>query len=408
MPPVVLRPLLRSIGGAIHRRLGAPALEIDAEIVGIEFGLHLLRHLGRGRWRGAHAFAPRRGETLLDRVARVFDRRFGERLGRTERGLLVFADLAAFERRRAEERIDEARVRARIGRDQRDLVGEQAHERGVGVHALCEQRAFDGVERGELAGIEIAREGIGFAAGEQPVIDERLGALVREIRPHDRVEERAVFPVQEQVQLVARVLRVELAALRVGQHVPARDECELAQRRVVGEREQIRVRALDAVDEVQLRGREILDDELLAGAQRLHRLALHRVARGIERDLEPQIARRERRLAEMHVRERRAGRIVDDDRQRRRAPELRERDRDRVVGGHEVREHRRCVGEEVVANVRVGLRGLHRSGRGGTAAWHRARRGRRGERNARPRGRDVARRRPARPRVEQQARLVED
>ena len=98
---------------------------------------------------------------------------------------------------------------------------------------------------------------------------------------------------------------------------------------VVAQREQVRVRALDGVDQVDLRGREILDHELRRPrAAAAIALLLRRVALGIEREPQPQIARRERRLGQREVR----GRIAPAGSStttvtRRRAAELGERDR---------------------------------------------------------------------------------
>ena len=95
------------------------------------------------------------------------------------------------------------------------------------------------------------------------MIDERLDPLVRERRAHDRLEERAILDVEEQVQLVTGVLAVALVALGVGQRRPARHERELAEGRVVAQGKQIGVGALHRVDQMELRGREILDHDRL-------------------------------------------------------------------------------------------------------------------------------------------------
>ena len=64
--------------------------------------------------------------------------------------------------------------------------------------------------------------------------------------------------------------------------MPPGDEGELAQRRIVAQREQVRVRPLDRVDQVDARGGEVLDLEPLAGDERRDRLLLGRVAHADE------------------------------------------------------------------------------------------------------------------------------
>ena len=75
-----------------------------------------------------------------------------------------------------------------------------------------------------------------------------------------------------------------LAPLAIGELMPARDEVELAQRRVVAQCEQVRMCALDRIDQMQLGGGEVLDDELATGDERRDHLFLGRVPRGIQRE----------------------------------------------------------------------------------------------------------------------------
>ncbi len=186
------------------------------------------------------------------------------------------------------------------------------------------------------------------------MIDEGLDPLVREVRADHRVEERAIFEIQEQVELVAGVLAVQRAPLGIVQRVPAGDERELAQVGVVAQRQEVGVRALDAVDQVDLGGRQIVDHQPVPRDERGDLLVLLDVAVRVERELKAQVAGRERRLGERDPPDLHAGRIVDDHGDRGRATERCHRDLDcagRVRG--EVGEYHGRRRQEVVAGERV-------------------------------------------------------
>ena len=105
------------------------------------------------------------------------------------------------------------------------------------------QHPLDGVQPAVLPRVDEPRH----VAAQQPVIEERLVLLVRQIRLHDRREELRVLLRQEEVQFVAGVLRVQLAFLRVLELRPVQHERELGEPRVLGER---RVQGVDLGERV--------------------------------------------------------------------------------------------------------------------------------------------------------------
>jgi len=147
--PVVLRPLLGLVGGAEHRRLGLAARDVrlqriaaarDVGEIVVVVVVHRLLHLAGHRRACAHRCRRRRARGWRRCAPVGGGGRGAERFG-LELGELV----RAFERRGAEQRVDELGVGRRIGREDRDPIGEDAHERRLGAQPAAEQRELERV-----------------------------------------------------------------------------------------------------------------------------------------------------------------------------------------------------------------------------------------------------------------------
>jgi hypothetical protein len=161
-------------------------------------------------------------------------------------------------------------------------------EVGGGGDGAGEQDALERVELVEGVGIEEGRD----VLAEQPQVDERLVALVGEVGADDAVEEFGVAEVEEQVELVAGVLGVLAAAGGVVEGVPLAEEPELAQGIGGAEREEDLVRAGGGVDELELAGAHVLDDEHAAGGGSVDAALLAEVAVVGEGEAQAEVAGR--------------------------------------------------------------------------------------------------------------------
>ena len=133
-----------------------------------------------------------------------------------------------------------------------DLEGLAQHPRDrvalVSAEPLREQDLLDQVELREAPRLEVATQ----VAAEQPLVQEGLVEFVGEEGAHDLPEERRVLLVEEEVQLVARVLLVELEPAGARQVRPLQEERELLQRRVLRERGEQLERLGERVEDLDL------------------------------------------------------------------------------------------------------------------------------------------------------------
>ena len=107
----------------------------------------------------------------------------------------------------------------------------------------------------------------------------------------DGGEEVGVAEVEEQVQLVAGVFGVLAAAGGVVEGVPLGEEAELAEGLGGAEGEQELVGAGGGVDQLELAGAEVVDDEGGAGGDAVDAALLAEVAVVGEGEAEPEVAR---------------------------------------------------------------------------------------------------------------------
>ncbi len=406
LPPVVLGPLLRAVGGAVHRRLLlAHHHHVALEVVGLVGDLgaaaprRRLLGLGRGR--------RRRRAGHRDPARQLLGRRL---VGRRHRHRL--AEAVATQRAAGDDRVDQPIVGAGVGRDQLDGVGQPAvqHRADLGV-AAGQERQLQRVEPRQPVRRQVRRQ-IGV---DQPVIDERRVQLGREVRLERAIEPRAILAVDEQRQLVARVARVQRAPLGLGQGRPARQEVPAGQGRVARQRAQRAVQLVDGVDQLDPRRRAIDDRDRRRRRHRGQAPILADVAVERQRRGQAPVAHgQRRRRAHQPVRGGRR-RVDDQDVQLRGVTERGGRDHHlaggvgRQVGQHPRRRRQEVVGGErrIVAAAAAAAAALARHRTAVARRGHRWRRGRRGERRARARVLGRGRRRAQRPRVEQQRRLVE-
>ena len=94
-----------------------------------------------------------------------------------------------------------------------------------------EQNAFDRIQPLEAPRFEEVRE----VLLQQPAVHEGLVLLVFQVRGDDFAEELWIFFMQEEIQFVAGVLRIEPPLFLVVERRPSRDEREFLESRVAAE-----------------------------------------------------------------------------------------------------------------------------------------------------------------------------
>jgi len=158
---------------------------------------------------------------------------------------------------------------------------QRARDRGpvVTAKAPAQQHALDEVQLRERPRLKVAAQ----VVAEQPVVDERLVELVRQQRLHHRREELRVLVEQEQVQLVARVLVVELLLLRGFERRPVGDEAELRQLLVARQRQEQLQHLADRVERLDLHALRGVDRHRASGGDELDALLFALALLAVER-----------------------------------------------------------------------------------------------------------------------------
>mmetsp|Transcript_2678 Transcript_2678/g.10681 ORF Transcript_2678/g.10681 Transcript_2678/m.10681 type:complete len:751 (+) Transcript_2678:312-2564(+) len=213
--------------------------------------------------------------------------------------------------------------------------------------AAGEQGALQRVEQAEARGLGV----FGEVVAEQKVVDEGLGPLASHEGRHDGVEPGAVLDVEEEVHLVAGVLGVQAAALRLVRGVPPAKPRELAQHAAIpAQRGHEPQRLVHCAVLLRLRVRRCRERCVFARLQRDHGLGLHEVLGRVQGLLQRQVAvaAAQRRGA---GRVQRLARVAGHHRRRRGTGES--------VGKHH--QHRRPRRAQVGADIALsGEQGVHR------------------------------------------------
>ena len=253
------------------------------------------------------------------------------------------------ERSGGDGRLEQRSAAFGVGGKKGEGVGEMPlGPRPVGGKALGEKNALDRVELPVGPRLEIDRE-IVF---EEPVIDERPLLLRLQSRHNDRAEERRILLEQEQIQLVAGMLGIELLLLHL---VELRPSQQKRKRRQIGALRQRPVECIDlreAVISLEPAGGDIGQLEVFSVCfprlDERHFLLLDEVFLSIERRAEPQVGKQRGRGGEGHAAQQGLRRIDDDDRHLLMNAKLLKLDPDRaVVGRHEVRQDKPTISEKV-------------------------------------------------------------
>mmetsp|Transcript_2673 Transcript_2673/g.10611 ORF Transcript_2673/g.10611 Transcript_2673/m.10611 type:complete len:400 (+) Transcript_2673:312-1511(+) len=170
--------------------------------------------------------------------------------------------------------------------------------------AAGEQGALQRVEQAEARGLGV----FGEVVAEQKVVDEGLGPLASHEGRHDGVEPGAVLDVEEEVHLVAGVLGVQAAALRLVRGVPPAKPRELAQHAAIpAQRGHEPQRLVHCAVLLRLRVRRCRERCVFARLQRDHGLGLHEVLGRVQGLLQRQVAvAAAQRAGARHVQGRRA------------------------------------------------------------------------------------------------------
>ena len=227
--------------------------------------------------------------------------------------------------------------------------------RPVGSDAIGEENALDRVELPVGPRLEIDRE----IVLKKPSIDERPVLLRLQSREDDRAEKGRILLEQEQIQLVAGMLGIELLFLHV---VELRPPQQKRKRRQVGALRERPVKCKhlrEAVVGLEPAGSDIGKLEVFSvGLPRLddrHFLLLNEVFLRVKRRAEAQVGKQRGHGREGHAANECLRRIDDDDRHLLMGREFLERDPDRaVVGRHKVRQDKPAVSEKV--EIRKALR----------------------------------------------------
>ena len=202
-------------------------------------------------------------------------------------------------------------------------------DRRNGLHAPSQQTLLQRVEVLQAP----RRRVVGHVLAEEPLVHEILETLVPEVRRDNRVEERAVLLVDEEVELVRGVLAVQFAFLLVALPSPIRKEAEFGERAASARVER--------------------EKELVKFAHGRIALRVPGVGKRVEPLLHAQVERRER-----HGRPRKRNLVDcmpvgDDHRDVLHPRRLREIDLDKaVLTGFQVREHRHRIRQEIAADER--------------------------------------------------------
>jgi hypothetical protein len=156
------------------------------------------------------------------------------------------------------------------------------------LESLREEEPLGDVQLIESPGIDVRPD----VVLEEPIVQERRLELLREIRPHDLAEEPGILLEQEEIELVAGVLRVLRELLLPRQPGPIGDEAELRQRRVAAHRGEEAQSFADRVVDLELRGGGVLEHEILIGLEEADLAPLGVVLPRVQSRDEPQVARR--------------------------------------------------------------------------------------------------------------------
>ncbi len=204
---------------------------------------------------------------------------------------------------------------------------------------------------------------------KQPVIDERLVLLIRQIRLDHRVEELRVLLKQEEREFVTGVFAVERLLLFRLQIGPVGEEAELDKILIVRQRHQQAVYLGQRVESLDAAGGNVRHSERFIFVENRDAFLLGVVLCGIEAASETQVLKLGFLLGEPDPSHHRSRRIDGDHAQDCERPQCLARDlHDPLLVGHCVSDDQRAFREEVV----IGESGIIRRRRHVTAHWHRS------------------------------------
>ena len=184
------------------------------------------------------------------------------------------------------------------------------------------------------------------------MIDERSIFLRSQSREDDCAEERRILLEQEDVQLVAGMLGIELLLLHVVELWPAKEKRKRRQIGALRERAIERIHLREAVISLEPARRHIRQFKIFpVGLPRLderHFLLLDEVLLRIERSPQPEVGKERRGGGEGDAADERLRRIDDADRHLLMGAKLLERNPDRAVGvGDEIGKHEAATDQKI-------------------------------------------------------------
>ena len=219
-------------------------------------------------------------------------------IGQLALGLLEAKRVARLERAALEGGLEQVVEALDVRRDQ--IVHVLHVAGGVGLLAPDALAEEDALHHVELFVVPRLEEG-GQVVAQEPVVHEGLVALVGEVGRDGLLEEVGVLLVEEEAELVAGILAVQLALLVDLELGPLEEEAELHERGVAAEGGVKAVDAGQGVVGLELAGGDVVENELLALGHHLDLLLLGEVLVGLEAGGEAQVVRGHVLLGQGHL-----------------------------------------------------------------------------------------------------------